>query len=237
MPRAASAGRSAASSRTVSSAGPNRRSAPPGNGRRGTRTGSPCGRATVGPCSASPVHRSFGASASNRPNACGGCPFGAGGQLQAREVALQGPLVRRPAGVRPQDRRDLRRGPLGHLLLQRDRQVQHLGRGARRRPRRGRDQGVEPAAAPVPDPPVDRGPRHPHRLPERAVVLRLREGPDQPAPLPGRQLGSAASRISEYRNSPTARARSARTRSSSWPNATYSSFTPRESCTRVARRR
>ena len=38
---------------------------------------------------------------------------------------------------------------------------------------RCRHQGVEPAAAPVPDPPVDRGPRHPHRLPERAVVLPL----------------------------------------------------------------
>ena len=31
---------------------------------------------TVGPCNASPVHRWFGASASNRPNAAGGCPVG-----------------------------------------------------------------------------------------------------------------------------------------------------------------
>jgi hypothetical protein len=43
---------------------------------------------------------------------------------------------------------------------------------------------------------------------------------DQPAPLPGRQPRVAGSQISEYLNKPMARARSARTRSSSWLNAT-----------------
>ncbi|HUZ84655.1 MAG TPA: hypothetical protein VMU66_08170 [Gaiellales bacterium] len=38
---------------------------------------------------------------------------------------------------------------------------------------------------------------------------------------------SAGSLISEYLNKPMARARSARTRSSSWLNATYFSFTTR----------
>ena len=67
---------------------------------------------TVGPCNASPVHRSFGASASNRPNAVGGVPVRAGVQLQPREVALQGPLVAAPSRqCAAQDRRDLRRGP------------------------------------------------------------------------------------------------------------------------------
>jgi hypothetical protein len=108
---------------------------------------------------------------------------GAGGEFETHEIALQRPLVGRPTGVRAQDRRDLRRGPLGDFLLQRHRQIQHVGRGARHGLARGRDQGVEPAAAPVSDPAVDRGPRDPHRLPERACVLPLREGTHDPAPL------------------------------------------------------
>ncbi len=62
------------------------------------------------------------------------------------------------------------------------------------------DQGVEPAAAPVPDPPVDRDPGDPHRLPERALVLPLGERAHQPAPLLRRQLpvgGLADQRIPE----------------------------------------
>ena len=116
---------------------------------------------TVGPCSASPVHRWFGASASNRPNACGGCPVGR--VVSSRRTKWRCRV--RSSGAQPavgaQDRRDLHRGPFRHLLLQRDRQVEHLGRGARRHPARVGHQSVEPAAAPVPDPPVDRGPRRP----------------------------------------------------------------------------
>src|SRR5664279_4313332 len=76
MPRAVRPLRSAASSRTVSSRRAHRYPV-------STRLWSSMKAnrmalrpATVGPCSASPVQRSFGASASNRPNACGGNPFG-----------------------------------------------------------------------------------------------------------------------------------------------------------------
>ena len=80
-------------------------------------------------------------------------------------------------GVRPQDRRDLRRG------AGRASPVSAPPPG--RAPRPGsaaatcagwRHQRVEPAAAPVPDPPVDRGPRHPDRLPERARHAHGRRG-------------------------------------------------------------
>jgi hypothetical protein len=49
-------------------------------------------------------------------------------------------------------------------------------------------------------------------------------------------LALAGSLISEYLNRPIARARSARTRSSSWLNATYFSFTTRKMHTSRERR-
>jgi len=78
-------------------------------------------------------------------------------ELQAHEVALQGALRRRPAGLDAQDPGDLRGGALRVFPLERRGHRQHLGRGARRHPRGGRHQGFEPANPPPADPPVDRG--------------------------------------------------------------------------------
>ena len=50
-----------------------------------------------------------------------------------------------------------------------------------------RDQRVEPAGPPGPDPPVDRAPRHAHRVAERPRMRAGSQLTDQPAPLPRRQ--------------------------------------------------
>jgi len=47
--------------------------------------------AITGPCSASPVHISFGAAHSNRPKTSGGLPSGRAPQFQPLEVPLQRP--------------------------------------------------------------------------------------------------------------------------------------------------
>ena len=221
MPRAASAGRSAASSRTVSSRRAHRYpvSSREWSSRNANRIA--LRPFTVGPCSASPVHRWFGrvglepaerlpaAAPSGRVVSSSRTKW----RCRVRSSGAQPACARRIAATCAAVRSGISR-------LQRRRQVQHLGRGPRRDLRAGRDQRVEPAAAPVPDPPVDRGPRHPHRLPERACVLPLRQGAHQPAPLLGRSTaGRRPPGSAQYRNSPTARARSARTCSSSWPNA------------------
>ena len=78
-----------------------RRSA--GNGRPGTRTGRSSGPPISGPCRTSPVHSTFGASASNRPNT--GAPPRGVARSSPREVPLQRPLRRRPPAVRPMIRR------------------------------------------------------------------------------------------------------------------------------------
>ena len=71
-------------------------------------------------------------------------------------------------------------------------------------PRRGH-QRVEPARAPVPDPPVQRLAGTPHRLAERAGVLARRPAPAPAGPAARvDSAGSAASRISKYRNNPIA---------------------------------
>ena len=115
-------------------------------------------------------------------------PVRAGGEFQSGEMALQGPLVRGPAGMGPQDRGDLSCGPAGHFTLQPGSQLQHLDRGPRPDLPGTGHQCVEPATAPSPDPPVDRGPRHLHRVPERAGMLSGRQITHEPAALPGRQL-------------------------------------------------
>ena len=193
---------------------------PPAGARSATRT----------PRTRDPGWTSAHLPAATRPESC----------LTADPVAL---IRVRSSGAQPavraQDRRDLHRGPGRHLLLQRDREVEHIGRGARRHPARVGHQRVEPATAPVADPPVDRCPRDAHRRP--------RTGPHAHARRASRtswprclvdNFGSAASRISEYRNNPTARARSARTCSClSWPTAMSTSsrslwgtHTSREGC-------
>ena len=109
------------------------------------------------------------------------------GEPEIGEVALQGPLRRRPPRLRGQDRRDLRGGPSGGLLLQRHRQLQHRRRGGRGHPPRDRDQRGEPAGPVGPQPPVQVRPRHPHRRPQRSRMLTRRDRPDHPAPLLGGQ--------------------------------------------------
>ena len=75
-------------------------------------------------------------------------------QRIGREVALQGPLPGRPAHLGAQDPPHLR-GRAGRVLpLERDRHLDHLDRQPRAGLARIRDQGVEPAPAPCPDPPV-----------------------------------------------------------------------------------
>src|SRR4029453_16484210 len=92
-------------------------------------------------------------------------------QFEAFEVALQGPLRRRPPGLCPQDPGHLRRRATQVLLLYCRRQVKNLGGRARWHPGRLRHQSGEPAGAPPPTPPVDRVAGNPDLLPERAVVL------------------------------------------------------------------
>ena len=94
----------------------------------------------TGPCNASPVQRSFGVAASNRPNPCGGRPSGRvfSSRRAKWRCSVRGEGTT-PAGVLGQDRSDLRGGASGDLPLQRGRQLQHLRRGAsaRRAARRG----------------------------------------------------------------------------------------------------
>lgn len=180
-PRAASPLRSAACSRTVSSRRPHRY---PGSRRllssmKASRIA--LRPRTVGPCSASPVQRWFGASASNRPNACGSNPQGRVFRSRRTKWRCSVRSSGEPPRMRPQDRRDLHRRPLGDFLLQRHRQPEHVGRRACRHLRRGGDQCVEPAATPVPQPPIQRGPRDTHRRPERPLVLP--RAPVRPAPV------------------------------------------------------
>ena len=84
-----------------------------------------------GPCSASPVHSSFGRDASNRPKACRRAPVRAGRQLQPLEMPLQRAHRRRPAARGPQDPHHLRGGAGGLLPLQPGGQLQHRRVGAR----------------------------------------------------------------------------------------------------------
>ena len=109
------------------------------------------------------------------------------GQPGADEHPLQGPLVRRPPVLGLQDPLDLRRGPVRVLLLQRGRQLQDLRRGPRLGLPRDRDQRVEPALAPVLDPPVQRPPGEPDRPPLRVRVRDRRDRPHHRPALPPRQ--------------------------------------------------
>jgi hypothetical protein len=133
-------------------------------------------------------------------------PVRSGVQLQPHEVPLQGPLVRRPPRVRPQNGRHLRRGPAGNLTFQRGGQVENLGRGPRRDPPLIGHQRIEPGPTPVPDPPIDRGPRDADWITERAGMLPGRQIADQRAPLLRGQLpvrGLADHRIPEQPDRPS----------------------------------
>jgi hypothetical protein len=95
-----------------------------------------------------PEHR-LGAGAAGRERAQHRADQRIGG-----EVALQRPLPGRPPHLLAQDPPHLRRGPGGVLPLERDRHLDHLDRQPRAGLARIRDQRVEPAPPPRPDPPV-----------------------------------------------------------------------------------
>ena len=147
-----------------------------------------------GPCSASPVHRSFGAAASNRPNAFGGVPSG-------RVFSSSWTKCRcrvRSFGAHPECARRIAatctRRACRVLPLQRRRQIQYLGRGAWRHPPRRGNQRIEPAAPPGPDPPVDRSPATP--APESRTGPHARR---RPAPAPaGRVAWSIAALVGGF---------------------------------------
>ena len=98
-------------------------------------------------------------------------------------------LRRRPPRRGPQDPGHLRGGARRVLPLQRRRQLQRRGIGARTgRPRRGH-QLVEPAGAVAADPAVQGVARIAHRRPERVGVLTGGDLADQPATRLRRQPG------------------------------------------------
>jgi hypothetical protein len=125
-------------------------------------------------------------------------PVGPGSQLQAGEVALQGPGRGCPPSLGLDDPCDVRGGAGRAFPFQPGRQVQHVGLGAGLRLPLGRDQRVEPPGPPGPDPTVQAGPGHRGRLPERPGARPLGQLADQPAPLgrrAGETAGSASGRI------------------------------------------
>ncbi len=111
------------------------------------------------------------------------------GDLQARavEVPQQRGLRGGPPGLGPQDPRDLRDRPAWTFPLQRHGQFQDGGVGAGIRGPPGRDQRVEPAAAPPADPPIQMVTGVTHRPAHRVDVLLRGQRPDHPATLPRRQ--------------------------------------------------
>ena len=114
-------------------------------------------------------------------------PVRASTQLQAGEVALQGAGRGRPPLLGLDDPHDVGGGPGRAFPLQAYRQLQHRALGTRRDSPLGRDQRVEPAGPPRPDPAIQAGPRHRHRRPERAEVHPPGQLADQGAPLGRRQ--------------------------------------------------
>ena len=162
---------------------------------------------TVGPCNASPVHRSLRRSASNRPNARGGARPGGWSAPAGRNGAAASarPATRR---VRAQDHRDLRRGPLRASRFNAT-ASSSTSAGVRGATRRG-------AGTSASNPP-----RRQSRIHRSSVARDTRTGSpngpgapagqraDQPAPLLGRQRrvgGLPDQRVPEQ---PTVRARSA----------------------------
>ena len=111
---------------------------PPGSDRRGTRTDTSCGRRPSGRAGRRRSTARWARSASNRPNTAGVAPAARAGQLERGGSGAAGcvPTAPSPTGAR-RIRRDLRGGAGRVLPLQRRRQLQHLGRGARRRPGAG----------------------------------------------------------------------------------------------------
>ena len=176
---------------------------------------------TVGPCSASPVQRWFGASASNRPNACGGnCPPGrvdssrrTKWRCSVRSSGDQPECARRIAAtctaVRAGTSRFNATASSNTSAGVRGDTFGGVGTNASKPPRR-QSRNHRSSVARETRTGAPNGPSCSRWAITRTSRPRCRVD----------NLVSAASQISEYLNRPTARARSARTRSSSWRNAT-----------------
>ena len=104
-------------------------------------------------------------------------------------MRLQRPQARSGPAGGEHDLADLRRGPLRPLALQRERQLQRLGRRARRDHPRPGNERFEPAPAVVADPAVKRPARDSDQPAVRADMLTLAQRADQPAALRFRQAG------------------------------------------------
>jgi hypothetical protein len=85
-------------------------------------------------------------------------PVGTPTQLEAHEVALQSPRRGRPALAGLDDAGDVRGRAGRTLTFEPHGQLQRVGRGPRVHLTHRRDQRVEPADTPGPDPTVHRGP-------------------------------------------------------------------------------
>jgi hypothetical protein len=210
MPRAASPVRNADSSRTVSSRRAHRcpTSSLLWSSRNANRIA--LRPPTGGPCSASPVHRTFGASASNRPNARGAAPSGrvvssrrTKSRCRVRSVGAHPRCARRIAATCTA----VRSGTSFFTATARS----STSAGVRGDTRRG----VGTSAS--------NPPRRQSRIHRSSVARDARTGvPNGPGCSRAASArtsrprclvesrGSAASRIRPYRNNPTARARSAR---------------------------
>ena len=108
--------------------------------------------------------------------------------LFADEVPLEGPLRRSGSAPGDKDPAYLRRGTLGVLRLQRDRQIQRLGVGAGQHVARGRAQRLKATRPVGADPPIQTLARCLHRGPGRSGVHLVGDAAHQCASLFGRQL-------------------------------------------------
>ena len=174
----------------------------------------------VGPCSASPVQRWFGASASNRPNACGASPPGRVASSRRTKCRCRV----RSSGDHPEWARRI--AATCTAVRSGTSRFNATARSSTSAGVRGDTFGGVGTRASNP-------PRRQSRSHRSSVARETRTGcPNGPSCSRAAiartsrprcrvdNLASAGSQISEYRNNPIARARSARTRSSSWLNAT-----------------
>jgi hypothetical protein len=104
------------------------------------------------------------------------------------EQPLHGARRGRPPPLLLDDPHDVR-GSAGRALpLEPLGQLQHPRLGPRLDLPLGRQQRIEPTSAPRPNPAIQAGPRHPHRLTKRTDLHPTGQLPDQHTPLGRRQL-------------------------------------------------
>lgn len=134
-------------------------------------------------------------------------PIRADVEPEPGEQALHGARRGRPPPLLGDDPHDVRGGASRTFPLQALGQLQHPRVGARRYLPLGRQQRVEPTSAPRPNPAIQAGPRHPHRLPKRTGMHPAGQLPHQRAPLGRRQprIGQRPDQgIPEQRHLPSA---------------------------------